>query len=36
LDIDVLDKIFAGVTPIQAIKRPLSGARCIVFGGGDA
>jgi len=35
-DIDALDKIFAGDTPIQAIERPVSGARCVVFGGGDA
>jgi hypothetical protein len=36
LDFDALDKIFAGDTPIQAIKRPVSGACCVVFGGGDA
>ena len=35
-DIDALDKIFAGDTPIQAIERPVSGACCVVFGGGDA
>lgn len=35
-DIDALGKIFAGETPIQAIERPVSGARCVVFGSGDA
>jgi hypothetical protein len=35
-DIDALDKIFAGDTPFQTIERPVSGARCVVFGGGDA
>jgi hypothetical protein len=35
-DMDALCKIFAGNTPIQSIERPVSGARCVVFGGGDA
>jgi hypothetical protein len=35
-DMDALCKIFAGSTPIQSIERPVSGARCVVFGGGDA
>jgi hypothetical protein len=36
LDIDALEQIFVGATPIQAIESPVSGARCVVFGGGDA
>jgi hypothetical protein len=35
-DIDALAKFFAGDTPIQVIERPVSGTRCVVFGGGDA
>jgi hypothetical protein len=33
---DALDKIFTGNTPIQVIERPVSGAGCVIFGGGDA
>jgi hypothetical protein len=33
-DMNALERIFSGDTPIQAIERPVSGARCVVFGGG--
>ena len=35
-DMDALEKIFSGDTPIQSIERPVSGARSVAFGGGDA
>ena len=35
-DINALEQIFAGETSIQAIEHPVSGAPCVVFGGGDA
>jgi hypothetical protein len=35
-DMDALEKIFSGNTPIQSIERPVSGARSVAFGGGDA
>ena len=36
LDMNALEKIFMGDTPIQVIERPVSGARSLAFGGGDA
>jgi hypothetical protein len=35
-DMDALEKIFAGATPIQVIERPVAGALAVAFGGGDA
>jgi hypothetical protein len=35
-DMNALEKIFMGDTPIQVIERPVSGARSLAFGGGDA
>ena len=35
-DMDALEQIFMGATPIQVIERPVAGARCLAFGGGDA
>jgi hypothetical protein len=36
LDMNALEKILMGDTPIQVIERPISGARSLAFGGGDA